>query len=549
MSCTVGFVTISTGDMKDVVGNTLQAKRAKRLKKPKHKTIIRAYSFPMVVEAKQHDKLMMTLKACWRLRNNLVDDRKANREANKGLKRQGVAAEDLHYLFQSDQYSAIPEYVRKDTALSKVHSQVMQNVAVRVAEGHKRFFEALKKEGCSNVRPPQRIEFKKYRSITYPQYGTSAHIKRGKLYLSSIGVFQLYDYRKVKGKPKTVTAKFKQGRWWAIVTAEIQEKDQIEQVLPKDTRPDGGIDTGLTFLMTDSFGHEYDPPKAWYEHRDKLCTAQKKMSRQFECRKKQHQALVAQAEAENRPALLLKDIPYSNRLKSQIKKVAKIHTKIQRIRDCHHKKNASILNSRYKRVAVEEHPVQFMIKNKKLAKVTSDRVIHKQKLIIKSTLGKRYISTDVKREGIGGNSQTCICGEQVPKELKERVHSCPSCGLRAVRDHVSANIVSIIAFGYASVTLSPAAGQAVVRRGEDKGWYVGESRPTEPKCIPASESPMKRQPPVQERNTTGAEATVGGKTPVHRKTPALPGAPKVVRCGHFYRRRHASKDVKRADSV
>jgi len=106
-----------------------------------------------------------------------------------------------------------------------------------------------------------------------------------------------------------------------------------------------------------------------------------------------------------------------------------------------------------------------------------------------------------------------------------------------------------IAFGCASTALSPPAGQAVVRRGEDKGWYVGESRPTEPECIPASESPMKRQPPVQERNTSGAEATVGGKTPVHRKAPALPGEPRGVRCGPYYRRRHASKDVKRADSV
>jgi putative transposase len=502
----------------------------------------------MVVEAKQHDKLMMTIKACWRLSNNLVDGRKANREENKELKRQGVDAEDLHYLSQSDQYASIPEYVRRDTALTKVHSQVMQNVAVRVAEGYKRFFEALK-EGRSNVRPPQRIEFKKYRSITYPQYGPSAHIKKGKLHLSNIGVFQIYDYRKVRGKPKTVTVKFKQGKWWAIVTAEIQEKDQIEQVLSEDPRPDGGVDTGLLVLMTDSFGNEYDPPKAWYEYRNKLGTAQKTLSRQFEVRKKQHQDLVKQAKAEKKPAPLLKDMPYSNRMKAQIKKVAKIHKKIERIRDCHHKKNAAILARRYKRAAVEEHSVGFMVKNRRLAKVTCDRAIHKQKLAIKSTMGERYVGTDLKREGIGGNSQTCTCGEKVPKELKDRVHICPSCGLRADRDHVSANIVSIIAFGYASIKLSPAAGQAVERRGEDKGGYVGESRPTEPEHLTASESPKKRQPPVQERTTTGAEATVGGKTPGHRTTPALPGAPKAVRCGPSYRRRHASKDVKRADSV
>lgn len=102
----------------------------------------------------------------------------------------------------------LSRYVRKDTALTKLHSQVLQNVAVRVAEGYKRFFEAIK-EGCPNVSPPKYIEFKKYRSITYPQYGASAHIKNGKLYLSNLGVYQIDDYRKIRGKKNTVTVKFR----------------------------------------------------------------------------------------------------------------------------------------------------------------------------------------------------------------------------------------------------------------------------------------------------------------------------------------------------
>lgn len=500
----------------------------------------------MVVEAKQHDKLMQTLAACWRLRNGLVADRKSNREANKELRWQGTDVKTLHYLTQSDQYVAVLEYVRKDTALSKVHSQVRQNVAVRVETGYERFFDALK-EGKTGVNPPQYTDLKKYRSITYPQYGPGAHIKNSMLYLSNLGVFQLYDYRKIKGKPKTVTVKFRQGRWWAIVTAEIQEKDQIDQVLPQDIRPDAGIDTGLAVLMTDSFGHEYDPPKAWYQARGQLRTAQKKLSRQFEARKNQHESLVKYAKADNGPSL--RTVPYSKRLKGQIKVVAKLHTKVERIRDYHHKKNASVIADRYSRVAVEEHSVQFMIKNKRLAKIASDRAIHGQKLALKSKLGKRYAAASNTRAGIGGNSQTCTCGASVPKELEDRVHNCAACGLSAGRDHVSANIVSIIAFGYASLSLASAAGQAVVRRGEDKTLY-GESLQCEPENIPASESSVKRQPPVQGQNTTGAEATVAGKTIVHdRVRPVLPGEPKAVRCGPSSRRRHTSKDVKRADSA
>jgi transposase len=468
----------------------------------------------MDVNAKQNDKIWMHIDACWRLRNILVADRIENRAANKLLKQQGVT-EDLHYLSQSDQYNAIHEYVRHDTALSKVHSQVRQNVAVRVDEGYKRFFEALK-EGRTDVHPPKFIERKKYRSITYPQYGPAAKIKNGKLYLSGIGEFRLFDYRKVKGKPKTITIKFKQGRWHCIITAEAQEKDVLDMIRPDDPRQDAGFDTGLTVLLTDSEGNEYDPPKAWYNYRARLRSAQKKMSRQFEEREKQYKILAAQAKAEGRPISPLKDIPYSNRLKAQIKVVAKIHTKVDNIRDHHHKKNASVVASRYRKSAVEEHAAQFMIRNRRLAKIATDRAIHKQKLLLKSKMGKRYIGTPTQTEA-GGNSQTCTCGAPVPKGLKDRIHRCLVCGLTAGRDHVAANIVSIIAFGVASLTLGagshfPETGQVFVRRGENKA-LCGESLLCESESIPALESSRKRQPSqALRRSTTGAEAIVAGKT-------------------------------------
>ena len=137
--------------------------RAKRVKKPKHQVVTHAFDFPMEVNAKQNDRIWMHIGACWRLRNILVADRIKNRAANIRLKQQGLT-EDLHYLCQSDQYADIIEYVSHDTALPKVHSQVRQNVAVRVDEGYKRFFEALK-EGRANVQPPKFMERQKYRSI------------------------------------------------------------------------------------------------------------------------------------------------------------------------------------------------------------------------------------------------------------------------------------------------------------------------------------------------------------------------------------------------
>jgi hypothetical protein len=109
--------------------------------------------------------------------------------------------------------------------------------------------------------------------------------------------------------------------------------------------------------------------------------------------------------------------------KAQVKVVAKLHTKVDNLWEHHHKKNASVVASRYRKSAVAEHAVQFMIRNRRLAKVATDRAIHKQKLSLKSKLGKRYIATPNQTEN-GGNSQTCTCGAPVPKELKDRIHHC-----------------------------------------------------------------------------------------------------------------------------
>jgi putative transposase len=79
-----------------------------------------------------------------------------------------------------------------------IHSQVLQNIAVRVDEGTKRWLEALA-EGRHHLRPPGPIAFKRYKSFTYPQYGNGVKICAGKLYLSKLGAFKLFAHRKIKG--------------------------------------------------------------------------------------------------------------------------------------------------------------------------------------------------------------------------------------------------------------------------------------------------------------------------------------------------------------
>jgi transposase len=484
--------------------------RKQRTKPPTHAVEVRTYGFPIETSARDSDKFFRTRDLCWELRNLLTRERAENRATNRLMREAGQTAK---YLSRSDQYVRVSQLTKTDRRFAAVHSQVLQNVAQRVDEGTKRWLEAHR-EGRKHVKPPRAIDKHEYVSFTFPQYGFAARIKRGKLCLSKLGEFRLLDYRKIRGRPKTVTVKWDAGRWWAFIACEIQAKDVYRSAKAVEDLPDTGIDTGLTRLFTTAHGEAFDPPRALKDALGALRHAQRDMSRKFRVRETLYVAEQTRRKcAGETPLPALRDVPYSNRLKAQIRRVAKIHTKVARVRDHHHKKNASVVESRYRLVAVEEHSVQFMIRNRKQARAAADRGIFAQKQALRSKLGVRYTPVANQRPGIGGNSQTCLCGETVPKELKDRIHECPKCGLVEDRDVVSANIAMLIAFGRAHLS-SPAAGQAVVRRGETEAGML--CMPGEPQA--ASEVSVSRQSPADQRRrkTGGGEPTPEAKTPVHR---------------------------------
>jgi hypothetical protein len=199
-------------------------------------------------------------------------------------------------------------------------------------------------------------------------------------------------------------------------------------------------------------------------------------------------------------------LPLSNRLKAQIKAVAKLHTKVENTRRDQLRKVARRIERCYRLVAIEEHSVQFMKRNRRTSRTVSDVAPGLFKSVLKHALGAhRYVPVGTVREGIGGNSQTCLCGESVPKPLEQRWHDCPACGLSADRDTVSANIVMGVAFGYANLgeVKLPAPGQGVVRRGEGKSRGITPSSASARAAEPPAKRPSSSGRPLL-RNTTDA---------------------------------------------
>lgn len=413
--------------------------RARRRKMPKHRVETRAWRFALRLD-QDLSVLHAALDIAWSLRNDLAAERRENGRAIRAARAAGITPPAR--VTKRYQEQALAERRKRDAAgAGRLHSLVVKNIADRVDEGWRRFWEALG-EGRKGVAPPRPVKRDRYRSLTYPQYGNGARLSAGLIHLSGLGSFRLHDHRKVRGRPKTVTLKWAHGRWWCIITSEIQAADIHAPSVPGAV--DVGADPGLGSLLTFSDGRIADPPKALDAQLSRLRRAQRSLSRKFEAHKARQAAETAAARAAGRMALRL---PLPNRLKRQIGRVGKVHAKAVNIRDHWHKLIARRTADRYGRVACEDHGLAFMIRNRRLARRASDRAIAGQKQALAAALGPRFVLVPNHRPGIGGNSQTCICDAQVPKTLKDRHHDCASCGLSAPRDIVSANIVEMIAFG------------------------------------------------------------------------------------------------------
>ncbi|MSU92023.1 hypothetical protein GE300_20935 [Rhodobacteraceae bacterium 2CG4] len=141
-----------------------------------------------------------------------------------------------------------------------------------------------------------------------------------------------------------------------------------------------------TVPVTFSDGRRLDPPRALTEALGTLRREQKVLSRKFEALKAQQAAKNRAARAEGRVA---ERLPLPNRLKKQIVRVGKVHTKVVNVREHWHKLGARRTEQRYARVACEEHGVAFMLRNRRLARAAADRALSGQKQALKSALGPR----------------------------------------------------------------------------------------------------------------------------------------------------------------
>jgi putative transposase len=319
-----------------------------------------------------------------------------------------------------DTQAMLPVWKLTKPDLKLVHSQVLQNISVRVDLAFHAFFRRVK-AGDPEPGYPRFKGFGRYDSITYPQYGNGVRLDGERLILSKVGAVHVVLHRPVEGTPKTVTlTRSRTGKWFACFSCETEAEP-----LPP-TNEVVGVDVGLRHFATLSNGEPPIPNPRFYR-RDEADL------------KRVQQRKDAAQNAQNWP---------ENAKQKGI--LARIHERIANRRsDFAHKESRKLIDA-YQVIVFEDLAPMEMGRSRGMRKSILDVAWTQfmQMTIAKAAeAGRRVILVNPRN-----TTKMCsTCGEIVPKALSVRVHACPHCGLVLDRDENAA--LNILQRGLLSLRL------------------------------------------------------------------------------------------------
>src|SRR6266567_4336489 len=335
---------------------------------------------------KQVHTLNETLDECRWLYNHLLEKRKhAYAHTGKGLS-------------CYEQQSTYPLLKQERPTLGRVHSQVLQNVAVRLDLAFKAFFRR-----CTAGEHPGFPRFRgrdRYDSFTFPQSGFSlTHDDR--VTLSKIGSVKMVYHRPLKGTVKTCTILRSSTGKWSVFFAVECDPERLDPVAAQV-----GIDVGLKTFATLSNGEEIANPRFFRKEEKALARVQRTHSK------------------------LAKGTPERRKHR---KVVARVHERIAFRRDNFTHQQSRQIVDRFGTICVEDLHVNRLVHNHCLAKSISDaswsaffsQLSHKAE-----EAGRQLVKVNP-----AYTSQTCsVCGHRQKMPLDVRVFDCLCCHVHLDRD-------------------------------------------------------------------------------------------------------------------
>jgi putative transposase len=222
--------------------------------------VLKTFKYRIHPTKKQERLLQQTLDECCWLYNHFLEQRKTSWQERQ---------QSINYHAQA---VSIPKLKQSRPALAEVHSQVLQNVAVRIDLAFKAFFRRVhagEEPGYPRFRGQHR-----YDSFTYPQVPSGCKVVGGVLQLSKIGHVRIVLHRPIEGTPKTCTIRrTSTGKWFACFSCEV-----APQPLPESVEA-MGVDVGLESFAMLSTGEPIENPRFFRRDEKDLARAQRKLSK------------------------------------------------------------------------------------------------------------------------------------------------------------------------------------------------------------------------------------------------------------------------------
>ena len=366
--------------------------------------MLKAYQYRLYPTKAQVSTLNRTFDLCRKVYNNTL----ALRRDSWDYDSKSVS------LFETNK--ELTGWKRDHPELSSVYSQVLQNVQVRVDLAFKAFFQRVKKGGDKSGYPRFK-SYNRYDSITYPQSGFNLNMQNQVVYASKIGKMRAVIHRPVEGTIKTMTIRRScAGKWY--VSFAVEHDPEIRAHTGEEVT---GIDLGLTTFAMFANGEKIENPRFFRSEEKKLAKVQRRLSKE------------------------IKGTPERARRRLI---VAKVHDRIANKRKNFIHQESRNLVDRFKVIVFEDLTIKNMLHNSYLAKSIADV---SWGMMVQATRNKaEEAGSQVVLVNPKNTTQFCSrCGKIVRKELSDRVHDCPFCGLIMDRDQNAA--INIMRLGLQSL--------------------------------------------------------------------------------------------------
>ncbi len=346
----------------------------------------KTFQYRLYPNKQQRRLLDQQLEECRWLYNHLLAERRDAWEQRQ---------ESLRYY---EQATNLPALKAERPMLASVHSQVLQNVVLRLDLAFKAFFRR-----CTAGEQPGYPRFRgkgRYDSLTFPQVpvGCKLDADTRRVRLHGVGQVKIIVHRPLEGTPKTATIRRSgTGKWSVSFSCECAQPSPLPQ-----TGQQVGIDVGLKTFATLSTRQEIANPRFFRAEGHALAKVQRRLS---------------QAEKGTPERAARRTV------------VARVHERIAW--------------RRFDLIAVEDLAVHRMMHNHGLAKSIHDAAWSQfaDLLAYKAAwAGRRYLAVNP-----AYTSQDCSqCGHRQALTLSDRIYTCPCCGGVLDRDYdASLNILRV----------------------------------------------------------------------------------------------------------